>query len=60
MTAAWASGHDHKTRVKLFCANKGCAPLNEVVLKYTLVKLVEEVRCEAGKDVAVGEVSPEW
>src|SRR6266567_6537587 len=55
----WEIRHRLETRIKLRFANQGCAPRYKVIFEDALMKLVEKIRGETGKDVAMRQIVPE-
>jgi len=51
---ARVSSHSLKSGIHLLFAEYAQAPLHEVIVKDTLMELMEDVRCDANEDVGVG------
>ena len=49
-----------KAGVHLLLANHSQTPLEQVVMEYTFVELMEDVRSDACKNVGEGKVLPKW
>ena len=62
MAKAWVPSHCLKSSVDLvFSTCEGLGnPFDEVVFENPLMELMEDIGGEGGKDVAEGEVRPEW
>jgi hypothetical protein len=52
--------HSSKACIELISTNNVSAPFHKVILEDPLVKLVQNVRREAGEYIATGERFPEW
>ncbi len=56
----WKIWDTFESFINFGCRRNLHAPVNEVIFKYTLMQLMEDVRCKARKDVAVREGEPKW
>jgi hypothetical protein len=59
MSQTWEICHRLETLIEFTFSNQGCAPGYEMVFEYTFMELVEKIRSETGKDVAMRQIVPE-
>jgi len=55
---AWVMTDGLESGIHLLLPNNAQTPLYEVVMEDSFVKLMEDVRCDAGEDVSEGKVLP--